>query len=253
MRLTTREGKTPVKAVHTLGMAVLGTLLTVTLPVTPGHAAGWDAEIDTLMRFAPESTRADVVEGVESLAGQRNESPEQTAEFLVAEVTREARESGFGGSPARSSSSSGQCPTRARDAKHRGDILWTAAGPAGTTAWNHVALYTEPNLLTEAPGTGKNTRRIRAAEKCVSRNWARYDLKDIPWSAREKAKTWAHAHLGRPYKKQFWNNKKIEDTHYNCSQFVWAAYKTSGYDLDSDGGPGVYPDDIRDSRHLVRY
>ena len=89
--------------------------------------------------------------------------------------------------------------------------------------------------------------------KCVSRNWGRYGLKGIPWSAREKAKTWAYAHLNRPYKKQFWNNKKIEDTHYNCSQFVWAAYKISGYDLDSDGGPGVYPDDIRNSRYLVHY
>lgn len=75
----------------------------------------------------------------------------------------------------------------------------------------------------------------------------------IPWSAREKAKTWAYAHLNRPYKKQFWNNKKIEDIHYNCSQFVWAAYKISGYDLDFDDGPGIYPDDIRDSRYLMHY
>ncbi|MDU5967760.1 hypothetical protein V7F95_02840 [Cutibacterium avidum] len=242
------------KGVHTLGMVVVGALLTVTVPVAPARATAWDTDIDTLVRFTPESTRTDVIEGVESLAGQRHESPEQTAEFLVAEVTREARESGFGSSSTRSSSSSsGRCPTHALDANHRGDIMWTAAGPAGVAAWNHVALYTEPHLLTEAPGVGKNTRRIRPKAKCVSRNWGRYGLKGIPWSAREKAKTWAYAHLNRPYKKQFWNNKKIEDTHYNCSQFVWAAYKISGYDLDSDGGPGVYPDDIRNSRYLVHY
>lgn len=140
------------KAVHTLGMAVIGALLTATLPVAPVHATAWDSDIDTLARFTPESTRIDVIEGVESLAGQRNESPEQIAKFLVAEVTREARESGFSSSSTRSSSSSsGQCPTHALDANHRGDIMWTAAGPAGTTAWNHVALYTEPRLLTEAP------------------------------------------------------------------------------------------------------
>ena len=69
------------KAVHTLGMVVVGALLTATTSVAPVHATAWDSDIDTLMRFTPESTRTDVIKGVESLAGQRNESPEQTAEF----------------------------------------------------------------------------------------------------------------------------------------------------------------------------
>lgn len=242
------------KAVHTLGMVVVDALLTATTSVAPVHATAWDSDIDTLMRFTPESTRTDVIKGVESLAGQRNESPEQTAEFLVAEVTRENQESGFGGFSTRSSSSgSGDCHPKAIAAKHRGDIMWTAAGPAGISTWNHVALYADPATLAEAPGIRKTTHKIAAKAKCVSRNWGRYGLKGIPWSAREKAKTWTYSHLGRPYKKEFWNNKKVEDTHYNCSQFVWAAYKISRYDLDSDGGPGVYPDDIRDSHYLVHY
>ena len=112
------------KAVHTLGMVVVGALLTATTSVAPVHATAWDSDIDTLMRFTPESTRTDVIKGVESLAGQRNESPEQTAEFLVAEVTRENQESGFGGFSTRSSSSgSGDCHPKAIAAKHRGDIM----------------------------------------------------------------------------------------------------------------------------------
>lgn len=40
----------------------------------------------------------------------------------------------------------------------------------------------------------------------------------------------------------------------NCSQLVWVAYmEAAGIDLDSNGGPGVYPYDIRDSSYTVTY
>ncbi len=42
---------------------------------------------------------------------------------------------------------------------------------------------------------------------------------------------------------------------YNCSQLVWAAYKSTdpNVDLDSDGGPGVYPTDIKKSHWVHHY
>ena len=40
----------------------------------------------------------------------------------------------------------------------------------------------------------------------------------------------------------------------NCSQTVWAAYKSAtGIDLDSNGRHGVYPSDILNSRYTVTY
>lgn len=36
-------------------------------------------------------------------------------------------------------------------------------------------------------------------------------------------------------------NKKVDATHYNCSQLVWAAWKKQGFDLDRNGGPRSLP------------
>lgn len=42
---------------------------------------------------------------------------------------------------------------------------------------------------------------------------------------------------------------------YNCSQLVWGAYKSTdpNVDLNSDGGPGVYPTDIKKSHWVHHY
>jgi len=39
-----------------------------------------------------------------------------------------------------------------------------------------------------------------------------------------------------------------ENTH--CTELIWRAFKAIGIDVDSNGGPFVYPDDIFHSRHL---
>jgi hypothetical protein len=46
---------------------------------------------------------------------------------------------------------------------------------------------------------------------------------------------------------------KITMSKLNCSSLVWRAYKHVNIDLDSNGGPGVYPADIRNSRFTSTY
>lgn len=61
---------------------------------------------------------------------------------------------------------------------------------------------------------------------------------------------------GAAYNYDFAFNRRDDGKSYNCSQLVWAAYGDASkgkIDLDSDGGFGVYPMDIRDSKHLTRY
>ncbi len=74
----------------------------------------------------------------------------------------------------------------------------------------------------------------------------RYNL-----ATRGKVINWAQSKLGRPYDKGFSNNKKFtssEDEKYNCSELVWKAWKSEvGLDLDSNGGLGVYPNNITNS------
>ncbi|MFV0499865.1 MAG: hypothetical protein ACK5NF_07590 [Bacilli bacterium] len=70
-------------------------------------------------------------------------------------------------------------------------------------------------------------------------------------ATREAVVSWAASKEKRPYDFDFANNKQFtaaEDLKYNCSELVWKAWKTkAGVDLDSNGGSGVYPNNIKDS------
>ncbi|MBM7051690.1 YiiX/YebB-like N1pC/P60 family cysteine hydrolase [Rothia sp. ZJ1223] len=70
-----------------------------------------------------------------------------------------------------------------------------------------------------------------------------------------KAANFALQQVGKPYNGVFFNNKKINASKYNCSQLVWAAYKSNdpNVDLDANGGPGVYPSDIANSSWTTWY
>lgn len=66
---------------------------------------------------------------------------------------------------------------------------------------------------------------------------------------------WANENLlGRPYNSNFAVNKFGSFSALNCSQLVWHAYDVAaGIDLDSNGGVGVYPYNIKDSEHTEIY
>ncbi|WP_050773454.1 MULTISPECIES: YiiX/YebB-like N1pC/P60 family cysteine hydrolase [Brevibacterium] len=72
---------------------------------------------------------------------------------------------------------------------------------------------------------------------------------------RNKAGSYAYNKLrGKKYSANFAVNKKTGSAKMNCSQLVWAAYKASvKIDLDGNGGLGVYPYNIKDSKHTHIY
>lgn len=82
-------------------------------------------------------------------------------------------------------------------------------------------------------------------------------------ASRNKAADWAigktgpgYGNPGAGYKYNFAFNKNIEASSFNCSSLVWSAYMaaTNGaVDLDANGGPGVYPSDIRDDDQVSPY
>lgn len=71
---------------------------------------------------------------------------------------------------------------------------------------------------------------------------------------RNTAANYAYNNLrDRPYNSNFAFNRK-NSNEVNCSQLVWLAYReTSGRDLDSNAGTGVYPANIRDSQYTTTY
>ncbi len=135
-----------------------------------------------------------------------------------------------------------------------GDIIWTN-NPY--TPWNHVALVynssTSSGRTVEALSNGVinqcwNCKRSEYSYEVYS---VKYGSSSRPsYSVRKSVVDWAQSKRGKGYDYDFANNKSYtfaENVYYNCSELVWKAYKTrANIDLDSNGGPRVYPNNIRD-------
>ena len=130
------------------------------------------------------------------------------------------------------------------------DIIWTN-NPL--TPFNHVGIYTKKSQITEALGNGVCSRKTGKQNeypfeiyKVVTKNNGniRYSEKQ-----RSKVASWALGQVGKKYDTQWWNNKlntREGNAKFNCSELVWKSWKfRAGVDLDSNGGNGVYPNDIR--------
>lgn len=137
-----------------------------------------------------------------------------------------------------------------KGARQKGDVFYTPATTGGINH-GHVGIYTEQQVVVEAPGLGMDSRPIRANDVYVARGAVDQYVKTNS-HRRGIAVAKANGLIGRPYNVIFWDNKK--ETHaLNCSQLVWLAYAAAGLDIDRNGGKGVYPRDIRNSKHTVTY
>lgn len=74
----------------------------------------------------------------------------------------------------------------------------------------------------------------------------RYSFED-----RKRVAKWGIDQVGKGYDANFSDNKKntvANNKRMNCSELVWKAWKfKKNVDLDSNGGPGVYPNNIKNS------
>lgn len=136
--------------------------------------------------------------------------------------------------------------------RQKGDVVYTPATTAGANH-GHSGIYHAPKTLVEAPGTGKKAKTTSSTSFKVAKKAKKQYVKTTQ-SNRNRAADRAYSYRGKGYNYNFAGNKNVNGKTMNCSQLVWAAYKsTSGIDLDSNGGPGVYPSNIRDSKHTVTY
>lgn len=133
------------------------------------------------------------------------------------------------------------------------DIIWTN-NPI--TPFNHVGIYTAKGQITESLLEGVQTRLVgrvmreypfeiyKATKK--ANGTKRYSK-----SKRKKVASWALQQVNKDYDFAFANNKEntvSSNEKFNCSELVWKAWKfTINVDLDSNGGKGVYPNNIVDS------
>ena len=135
-------------------------------------------------------------------------------------------------------------------ARNRGDVFYTLSSTAGVNH-GHSGIYSYTTKIIEAnPSTGV-AERWHTSVKVASGTHKQYV--STSQANRNKAADRARTYRGRGYNYNFAFNKTANGS-MNCSQVVWAAYKTAtGIDLDSNGGHGVYPADILNSRYTVTY
>ena len=202
-----------------------------------------DAKLDRLIELNPTVTKDQLVEMIQASAAEDGQAYEDALDQVLLEA-----EEGF------ENSTDGTVPVanfRLQDAAHPGDIYYT---PATTffVQHGHVGIYTEKGVVVEAVGGFSPSRPILARDITVT-SGARQQYVKTSRDRRQMAVAKANGLVGRPYNFNFVNNRR--ETHaLNCSQLVWVAYKYgAGIDIDRNGGKGVYPKDIRDSKHTVTY
>lgn len=156
---------------------------------------------------------------------------------------------------ATASSGGGDCATKKTvgNARNKGDIFHSYAKSAGYDH-NHVGIYYTTKTIVEAPGPGSKSKSVTAStlKKCgpIYKMYA-----NTSQSNRDKAANHAYNNFrGLDYDSNFINNKDHNNGKLNCSELVWKAYKHGAkLDYDSNGGEGVYPDNIKDHNNTVLY
>lgn len=178
-----------------------------------------------------------------------------TAMFGLLVAPAQAEETAASSPVGIASSDDGACKTKKTvgNARNKGDIFHSYAKTSVFT-YNHVGIYYTTNTIVEAPGSGQKSRSVTAStlKKCGPIYKMSVNTKQ---SNRNKAADHAYNNFrNMPYDNNFADNKDNSNGKLNCSELVWKAYSHGAkIDLDSNGGPGVYPDNIKDHGSTAIY
>ncbi|MCL2483477.1 MAG: hypothetical protein FWF43_08725 [Propionibacteriaceae bacterium] len=172
---------------------------------------------------------------------------------VMAVALQEARVSAAAASGNAVRSSGGNTTVILGDGAFPGDVF---ISPASTLfiEHGHTGIYYTTKMIVEAPGPDKVSRSMYTATFSVGVGTVKQYV-NVSYADGDKAGTHAYVNLrNKPYNNNFAMNKNITASSMNCSQLVWAAYMyTLNVDLDSNGGLGVYPYDIKNSPRTVTY
>lgn len=140
-----------------------------------------------------------------------------------------------------------------RNVVRPGDILYEAAAGYGITG--HIAIV--EGVFTDSNGK-KYVSVIEAIDRGVVRKTVdddRIDKKDgcffrvknCSEAQAQLAVEFCIKQLGKPYKLDFRHDKSVNEKNWYCSELVWAAYKSVGFDIETGhwyNEPGITPRDI---------
>ncbi len=141
-----------------------------------------------------------------------------------------------------------------RDRRPLVELVYPIARVRDTRKERAHAIYYAKSAIVEAPGGDLKSRSISANSTVVGQGTVKQHV-DVSQSTRNSAASYAYSNLrGKPYNSNFFMNRFEYGSTMNCSQLVWAAYLIkAGIDIDGNGGLGVYPYNIKDSRFTSTY
>lgn len=138
--------------------------------------------------------------------------------------------------------------------------------------YNHVGMYVSADTIVEsmpggwiAPGYTRSDGVVKYPVYDIMAHQALVpggdsailEVKSATYNQKVMAASWitSGSVIGKPYDYIFITNKGDDDDDaFNCSELVWKAYyRKANIDLDSNGGPAVYPNNIYDSLLVEKY
>lgn len=201
-----------------------------------------ETKIERLIELTPGITGEEVKEAVRATAETLGLTYEQTLDLAVVEAETHSFHAPQAIAAANLVLGGG---------RQAGDVFYSPASTLGVVH-GHSGIYTSPSEIVEAPGPGKKSRYTHCTNVLVGSGTQKQSV-STSTANRVKAANKAKTYVGRDYNYQFWSNK-TQNGSMNCSQLVWASYYySSKLDLDSNGGTGVYPKDILNSKYTVTY
>ena len=243
---------------------LLGALLPTVGVAVAAHAQDLPSDTTTLSRLVvlnPGMTEEAMLEALTAEAKSSGVSITALAAKVLVEAESSASSASAvqgGSSKGRavqlsSSSGGGSSTTSALgSSKYRGDVFYS---PSSTLFINHgnSGIFYTTSTIVHAPGGGSVSRSDSASKMRVG-SGAQKQSVTAGQTERNSAANYAYTKLrDRPYNSNFALNRKNSNA-INCSQLVWLAYReTSNRDLDGNGGAGVYPSNIRDSKYTSTY
>lgn len=146
----------------------------------------------------------------------------------------------------------GACTSRKMpSASQRGDHIWIPSLPI----FGHSALYWSGTSIIEAPGVNKKSRQIHISDRSACKGAQVQHVKTSAGNRVSAVNRAKNSYVGKSYDKSFAVNKTNGPSKLNCSELVWRAYRhsASGLNLDSNGGKGVFPNNIKNHGKTSTY
>lgn len=147
------------------------------------------------------------------------------------------------------------------DTATKGDIIFDSAGGFGITA--HVGIvegkfyssrFNQYYIrIIEAIGVGV-ARSVVDDGRYDARGSSLHRVRRAPSYKTSGAVSFAIGQLGKKYSLDFGHDTSPNEKDWYCSELVWAAYKSQGYDLEATGitEPGITPRDLIGASHVTR-